>query len=130
MRPSGEYVQPNVKQVEQQIEKFIEQYHASVFLVTEDGNIYDDLRNRFGEYIKIVSYDSFIYDYDGKDVLSRSNVLDDNKKLRGQKYLVKMILLSRCKYLISSITQGSKFSYALNGGKYADEYIFDLGLYD
>lgn len=130
LRPSGEYVQPNVKQVEQQIEKFIEQYHVSVFLVTEDGNIYDDLRNKFGEYIKIVSYDSFIYDYDGKDVLSRSNVLEDNKKLRGQKYLVKMILLSRCKYLISSITQGSKFSYALNGGKYVDEYVFDLGLYD
>lgn len=97
--------------MEQQIEKFIEQYHAFVFLVTEDGNVYDDLRNKFGEYIKIVSYDSFIYDYDGKDVLSRSNVLEDNKKLRGQKYLVKMILLSRCKYLISSITQGSKFSY-------------------
>mgnify|MGYP000022494847 FL=1 len=31
LRPSGEYVQPNVKQVEQQIEKFIEQYHVSVF---------------------------------------------------------------------------------------------------
>lgn len=31
LRPSGEYVQPNVKQVEQQIEKFIEQYHAFVF---------------------------------------------------------------------------------------------------
>lgn len=129
LRPSGEYVQPNVKQVEQQIENFIRQYHASVFLVTEDGNIYDALRNKFGEHIKIVSYDSFIYDYDGKDVLSRSNVLEDNKKLRGQKYLVKMILLSRCKYLISSITQGSKFSYALNGGKYEDKYIFDLGLY-
>ena len=63
-------------------------------------------------------------------MLSKSNVLDDDKKQRGQKYLVKMILLSRCKYLISSITQGSKFSYSLNGGKYKDEYIFDLGLYD
>ncbi len=80
MRPSGEYVQPNVKQVEQQLERFIERYHTSVFLVTEDGNIYDDLRNKFGEYIKIVSYDSFIYDYDGKDVLSRSNVLKMTKK--------------------------------------------------
>ena len=64
LRPSGEYVQPNVKQVEQQIEKFIAQYHTCIFLVTEDGNIYDDLKNKFGEYVKIVSYDSFIYDYD------------------------------------------------------------------
>ena len=40
-----------------------------------------------------------------------------------------MILLSKCNYLITSITQGSKFSYILNGGKYMDKYVFDLGLY-
>ena len=50
--------------------------------------------------------------------------------IRSHTIMVKMILLSKCKYLISSITQGSKFSYALNGGKYIDEYIFNLGLYD
>ena len=130
LRPSGEYIQPNVQQVVQQVAKFIERYKAPVFLVTEDGNIYDKLVESFGDSIKIVTYDSFIRNYDGKDVLSKSGVLDDNKKQRGQKYLVKMILLARCKYLISSITQGSKFSYSLNGGKYKDEYIFNLGLYD
>ena len=130
LRPSGEYIQPNIKQVKNQITQFINKYHAPVFLVTEDGDIYDELLHTFGNRIMTVSYDSFIRNYDGKDVLSKSNVLDDDKKQRGQKYLVKMILLSRCKYLISSITQGSKFSYSLNGGKYKDEYIFDLGLYD
>ena len=129
LKPSGEYVQPDVKQVEEQIVKFTDKYNAPVFLVTEYGNIYDELAERFGDKIRIVSFDSFIRNYEGKDVLSKSNVLDEDKKQRGQKYLVKMILLSRCKYLISSITQGSKFSYALNGGKYMDEYIFDLGLY-
>lgn len=130
LRPSGEYVQPNVKQVEHEIIKFIEKYQAPIFLVTEDGNIYDELVEKFGDRIRIVSYDTFIRNYAGKDVLSKSNVLDDDKKQRGQKYLVKMLLLARCKYLISSITQGSKFSYSLNGGKYKDEYIFNLGLYD
>lgn len=130
LKPSGEYIQPNVRQVEEQIIKFVNKYNAPIFLVTEDGEIYDSLVSKFGKSIRTVSYDSFIYNYDGKDVLSKSNVLEDNKKLRGQRYLVKMILLSKCKYLISSITQGSKFSYALNGGKYIDEYIFNLGLYD
>ena len=130
LRPSGEYIQPTIKPVKNQITQFINKYHAPVFLVTEDGDIYDELLHTFGNRIMTVSYDSFIRNYDGKDVLSKSNVLDDDKKQRGQKYLVKMILLSRCKYLISSITQGSKFSYSLNGGKYKDEYIFDLGLYD
>lgn len=130
LKPSGEYVQPNVQQVEEKIADFIDKYKAPIFLVTEDGDIYDSLVKKFGSIIKIVSFDSFIRNYDGRDVLSKSNVLEDNKKMRGQNYLVKMILLSRCKYFISSITQGSKFSYALNGGKYVDEYIFDLGLYD
>lgn len=130
LKPSGEYIQPNVRQVEEQIIKFVNKYNAPIFLVTEDGEIYDSLVIKFGKSIRTASYDSFIYNYDGKDVLSKSNVLEVNKKLRGQRYLVKMILLSKCKYLISSITQGSKFSYALNGGKYIDEYIFNLGLYD
>lgn len=130
LKPSGEYIQPSVRQVEEQIIRFVNKYNAPIFLVTEDGEIYDSLVIKFGKSIRTVSYDSFIYNYDGKDVLSKSNVLEVNKKLRGQRYLVKMILLSKCKYLISSITQGSKFSYALNGGKYIDEYIFNLGLYD
>ena len=129
MRPSGEYVQPDVFMVEQQIKLFLLKYNAPIYLVTEDGDIYDELTNKFGDIIRIVSFDSFIRNYDGKDVLSRSGVLNDDKKQRGQNYLVKMVLLSKCKYLISSITQGSKFSYALNGGTYEDEYIFNLGLY-
>ena len=130
LRPSGEYVQPSIKQVEQQLLIFTKKYYdAPIFLVTEDGEIYDNLLGTFGAKIRIVSFDSFIRNYDARDVLSKSNVLDDDKKRRGQKYLVKMILLSKCKYLIASITQGSKFSYILNDGKYKDKYIFDLGLY-
>ena len=129
LRPSGEYVQPNIEHVTQQISIFLKKYNKPIFLVTEDGEIYDELMEKFGNTIRTVSYDTFVRNYDGKAVLSKSNVLEEDKKLRGQKYLAKMILLANCKYLISSITQGSKFSYALNGGNYEDEYIFDLGLY-
>lgn len=131
LKPSGEYVQPTVKQVILVVEKFLNKYkeNSGIFLVTEDGDIYDELRNHFGEQIKIVSFDTFIRGYTGKTVLSKANVLDEDKKKRGQNYLAKMILLSRCRYLIASITQGSKISYLLNDGKYEDQYIFDLGLY-
>lgn len=129
LKPSGEYVQPSVDQMKCKIHEFENRYNAPIFLVTEDGDIFDKLKDEFGETIKIVSFDTFIRNYEGKDVLSRSNVLEKDKKLRGQKYLAKMILLSRCRYLITSITQGSKFSYILNSGKYVDEYAFDLGLY-
>ena len=129
LKPSGEYVQPSVNQMKCKIREFENKYKAPIFLVTEDGNIFDELKNEFGDMIKLVSFDTFIRNYEGKDVLSKSNVLEKDKKSRGQKYLAKMILLSRCRYLITSITQGSKFSYILNDGKYVDEYVFDLGLY-
>lgn len=129
LKPSGEYVQPTFEQVKKQVQLFVEKYKAPIFLVTEDGEVYDAMLSVFGQHVRIVSFDTFIRNYDGKAVLSRSNVLEEDKKQRGQKYLAKMILLSKCKYLVSSMTQGSKFSYILNNGKYQDEYIFDLGLY-
>lgn len=131
LKPSGEYIQPDVSQVIPVIHKFLNKHKnaCGIYLVTEDGKIFDSLHQEFGDLIRLVSFDSFIRNYDGKDVLSKSNVLDKDKKKRGQDYLTKMVLLSKCKYLISSVTQGSKFSYILNGGKYEDQYIFDLGLY-
>ena len=131
LKPSGEYVQPTVNQVIPVIHTFLEKYgnERGIYLVTEDGEIYDSLYEEFGEKIKLVSFDSFVRGYTGQAVLSRSNVLNADKKKRGQDYLAKMVFLSKCKYLISSVTQGSKFSYILNGGEYRDEYIFNLGLY-
>ena len=129
LKPSGEYVQPSVDQMKCKIHEFENKYNAPIFLVTEDGDIFDNLKKEFGDIIRIVSFDTFIRNYEGKDVLSKSDVLEKDKKSRGQKYLAKMILLSKCRYLITSITQGSKFSYILNNGKYVDEYTFDLGLY-
>lgn len=129
LKPSGEYVQPSVYQMKCKIREFENKYNAPIFLVTEDGDIFDKLKGEFGETIKIVSFDTFIRNYEGKDVLSKSDVLEKDKKLRGQKYLAKMILLAKCKYFVGSMTQGSKFSYILNNGNYSDEYVFDLGLY-
>ena len=129
LKPSGEYVQPSVDQMKCKIHEFENKYNAPIFLVTEDGDIFDNLIKEFGDIIRIVSFDTFIRNYEGKDVLSKSDVLEKDKKLRGQKYLAKMILLAKCKYFVGSMTQGSKFSYILNNGNYSDEYIFDLGLY-
>lgn len=129
LKPSGEYVQPSVDQMKCKIHEFENKYSAPIFLVTEDGDIFDNLKKEFGDIIRIVSFDTFIRNYEGKDVLSKSDVLEKDKKLRGQKYLAKMILLAKCKYFVGSMTQGSKFSYILNNGNYSDEYVFDLGLY-
>lgn len=131
LKPAGEYRQPDIRDVIKKIDEFINKYEIDkIFLVTEDFTYYDILKKRYKEHLIVVSYDTFIKNYDGKDYLSKSNVLSVDKKERGIDYLVKIILLSKCKYLISSITCGSIAAYAFNGDRYTDKYIFSLGYYD
>lgn len=129
LKPSGEYVQPEISQVIDKTRYFINKYNCNVFLVTEDYDYYKRMKNEFGDSIHITSFDSFVKNYDGAEYLSKSGLLQDDPKQRGLNYLAKIVLLSRCKYLVSSVTCGSIAAYAFNGGKYEDEYIFKLGRY-
>ena len=130
LKPTGEYVQPAIDEVIKKINEFTQKHgNKDIFLVTEDDSYYQILLKEFGNRIKLVSFDSFIQNYDGSTFLSKSNVLNPDRKKRGMDYLVKIVLLSKCKYLISSITMGSIAAYCLNGNHYEDKYIFDLGLY-
>lgn len=130
LKPAGESIQPTVDMVIDKIWEFSKKYNnPPIFLVTEDRTIYEKIKSVFSSKLRLVSFDSFIDNYDGKDFLSKSNVFTKDMKTVGMEYLTKMILLSKCKYLISSITCGSRVSYVLNGNKYEDKYIFDLGLY-
>lgn len=84
LKPSGEYRQPDINEVIVKIDEFIQKHEINkIFLVTEDYSYYDILKKRYGNNLIIVSYDSFIKDYDGKDYLSKSNVLNVDKKIRG-----------------------------------------------
>ncbi len=68
--------------------------------------------------------------YDIAEEKIRSGGIEaDNKYKFWLDYLVKMICLSRCKYLIAADTAGSRFAHLFNNGKYAGKYIFRLGVY-
>ncbi|NME83737.1 hypothetical protein [Clostridium sp. SM-530-WT-3G] len=131
LKPTGEYVQPAVEEVISKIKEFLVKYgDINLFLVTEDESYYQKLTQEFKDKIKIVSFDSFISNYECNKYLSKSGLLETDKKKRGMDYLIKIILLSKCKYLVSSITMGSIAAYSINGGNYEDKYIFNLGYYE
>lgn len=130
LKPTGECVQPEIDVFIEKVDSFVRKYpNKKIFLVTEDYNHYTELKRHFEKRLQITSFDHFVKNYDGKDFLSKSNVLNEDKRARGIEYLAKVILLSKCKYFISSIATGSIVAYAMNGKKYEDEYVFDLGLY-
>ena len=112
------------------MDKYLECYqNCKLFLVTEDYRYFKILKRKYKDQLLTVSFDTFIENYDGKNFLSKANVLNNDVKKRGQDYLIKIILLSKCRFLISSMTMGSIAAYALNGGRYQSTHIFNLGKY-
>lgn len=133
LRPSGHPIQPTAEQAESVVDEYIRKYGAEyIFLVTEDAYIYDSIKTKYGEACKIVSNDSFIKHYSGKKFLSHDksvNELNQSPYVRGLNYLVKLIILSKCRYFVGGDTMGSHAANIFSGDGYKDAYMFNLGLY-
>lgn len=129
LRPVGEPIQPDANTVIDKVEEYRNKYgNIPVYLVTEDDGIYQSFKRRVPN-LYIASFDSFISNYDGNDYLAFSGVLPQDRVTLGIQYLVKVQLLSMCRFFVGSIASGSKAALIMNGNKYESEYIFDLGFY-
>ena len=128
LKPAGHPVSPTPEQAAQKLDEFLAQYgRHKIFLATEDADIYDFFRNRYGELIYTTD-DNLIRNYSGRDYIA-NEICAENKYKFGLDYLVKMICLSECRYLIASKTAGTEFARLLNNGRYLSEYVFNLGTY-
>lgn len=128
LRPKGHPVQPGVNQVIEKTKEYLEKYSniKKIFLATEDYRIYAAFKETFGEKV-CVSDLELVKDYDGKDYLC--NYLPKNKYETGLNYLIKMLLLAECDYLISSKASGSYFAMIMKKQDWEDSYIYELGVY-
>lgn len=128
LKPKGHNVQPTVAMLLQKIESFLKDYDIDkIYVVTEDYSIYSAIRNHYGECV-FSADDNFVRDYDKGDYLESS--LKNDAYIRGRNYLIRLILLTRCDYLITSLASGSKFAMDLKTDKYKAQYVFDLGRYE
>ncbi len=133
LKPAGHPVQPSTEQAIKIVDKLMKQEKKqNVFLVTEDKEIYEQVKKHYGKYLKIVSYDKFISNYNGRNFLSTDtesiSQLADAPYERGLNYLCKLIILSKCSSLVSGKTCGSWATCAFSDG-FKEQYIFDLGIY-
>ena len=128
LRPSGHPVSPSPEQAAEKLDEFLAMYgRRRIFLATEDAEIYDFFMARYGDLL-YTSDNNLVRGYSGRDYIA-NEIHNVNKYQFGLDYLVKMICLSECRYLIASRTSGTSFARLLNAGRYLDEYIFDLGVY-
>lgn len=133
LKPSGHPVQPNVEQAIEVVDNYLNKYRlSSIFLVTEDGEIHDAIKNKYGNKCITPEYDRYVYGYSGKNFLSNDQHINDlsgDARERGMKYLIKMIILSKCAYLIGGNTNGMWAVNIFAENAFKDKYIFDLGVY-
>ncbi len=128
LKPAGHPVSPSPEQAAQKLDEFLAQYgRRKIFLATEDADIFAFFRDRYGDLI-FTSDNNLVSNYSGSDYIA-SYIRAENKYQFGLDYLVKMICLSQCRYLIASKTAGTEFALLLNDGRYHDKYVFDLGTY-
>lgn len=133
LRPAGHPVQPSAEMACSFVDEWMKELPIkSIFLVTEDAEMYDYVKKHFGEKLYVVSYDSFITKYEGNTFLSKENnalfELGESPTQRGRNYLCKEILLSQCRYFVGGNTCGSWAAFALSNG-FEKSHVFDLGTY-
>lgn len=126
LKPKGHFKQPCIKDIYLKIDEFLDKYDIEkILLITEDYNIFKEIKLRYGDLI--LSPDNiFIRKYNG-DYLEKS--FNDNPYDRGLRYIIRLLLLTKCGYLISSITNGSIFVFAYKDDNYKDSFLFNLGRY-
>lgn len=133
LKPSGHPVQPTVNQAIDIVDEYMEKYETTnIFLVTEDGEIYDAIKTKYGDKCITPSFDKYIYGYKGNKFISKDNCINDlaaDAYERGMQYLIKMIILSECGYLVGGNTNGMWAVNVFAKKHFKDRFIFDLGMY-
>ena len=125
-KPIGHDVQPTVEMAISKIDLFLKKYDIDrIFLVTEDEDIYSKMKERYRNLVFCSDY-NFIRFNPKKDKWVK-DAFDNDPYERGKNYLIRVMLLARCKYYVGGLASGSR--YALDFGDFEDKYVFQLGTY-
>lgn len=125
-RPIGHPIQPTVEQAKVVIDSFLTKYAIDkIFLVTEDKNIYENVKGQYNE--KVFCSDYEFVDFDTQKNAWVRDCFSDDPYERGLRYLIRILLLAKCNYFVGGMASGSEF--ALDVGSYKEKYVFDMGCY-
>lgn len=126
----GHPIQPTVDELIQVVRQKISSWDADyVFLATEQEDNIEDFRDAFGD--KLIVYPRKRYQGLKSRGEMNSSVLYKNgsKYQTSLDYLTEMELLSRCDFLIGSITSGLRYAIFKNGGKFKHLEVLDYGCF-
>lgn len=128
-KPKAHPVQPSPEMVIEKAKALLaERGYTKIFLATEDGVVFRQFKEHFGDIV--ISSDKTHVDYDGNAWINGILPSGQQEKLdHGMAYLISMAMLTRCHAFIAGRTSGSLGVMCLSKG-FEYSYIWDLGVYE
>lgn len=125
--PSGHPIQPNINEVIEDINNFLENYPIKkIFLSTDDLQLRKKMEAQFGGLMleSIRSDSESLFSNQLRDQFS----IPKGALARNLSYLSEIYILSKLSFNISSLSNGSAIMYVINGGKFTDSKLYFYGV--
>ena len=103
---------------------------TKIFLATEDREIFEPLKNFFGD--NLLSIEKKYVDYSEQETVTTAWLHFDRANdfyLRGKEYLTEISLVAKCNSLVAARCNGSTAALMLNLDGFENVHIFNLGRY-
>lgn len=136
---TGHPIQPTMKMLADKVQQKMTEHDCEwIYLASDEKSIVDYFSARFSGKVLInkrVYYDEVDgidysrYNSDGTDITGTLFNRNDNNYLIGIEYISSMNLVANCACLVAGACGGSTAALYMNGGKYCDSFIFELGKY-
>lgn len=128
-KPSGHSVMPEIPEMISRAGVLLEEWGCErIFLTTEEEKAVGQFREAFGE--KVFFTECARYGDTGAKLLADISFARENDRyLRGLEYLTNIVLLSECDCLLGVYVGGTVGALEMNGGRYGQVEIVDLGVY-
>lgn len=135
----GHPIQPTMKMLADRVEIIMSNNGCEwIYLASDEKSIVNYFNERFPGKVLInkrVYYDEVDridyskYNIDGTDITGTLFERPDNHYLIGIEYISSMNLVANCACLVAGACGGTTAALYMNGGKYREKYIFELGKY-
>lgn len=130
-RPVGHFIVPSAEQFAERLEEDCRKWGIDVadgahfFFVTEEQELLDSLLTRFpkARYVEKERFSGFKHGI----CLSRQSLPHTGRDENNRLYLLDLYALARCDYLVGPMNSGIQMALNLNGNRYREVDIIDLG---
>ena len=134
MKPSFHPIQPEVEDVIEYVRTALADWDCShIFLTTDERKTYELFEAAYpGRVLRSTGmfYDDAQADYSSQYVgLTKFDRAND-VYLKGLEYLTSVMIFARCTSAVMGMCAGSMAATYINGGKFENLYVYDLGAYE